>query len=93
MFDKIPDLTQPELAPLWGALMAFLRGWYRGKRWKARTLEGLMMGIVLLGVIPVLKQFGFSLEYALIIAGWAGYVGVDTFADWVGKKLGIEGKR
>jgi lambda family phage holin len=86
MFDKIPDLTQPHYAPLLGGLMAFLRAWYRGKRWKARMLEGLMMGIALLGVIPILTHFGLDERFATAFAGWAGYMGVDYLADKLGKK-------
>jgi lambda family phage holin len=93
MIEKIPDFTQPQFAPFWGALMAFLRGWYRGKRWKARLIEGVMMGIALLGVVPILKYFGFSDDYAIAFAGWAGYVGVDAFAEWAGKKTGFNGSK
>lgn len=87
MLDKIPDLTQPQYAPIFGALMAFLRAWYRGKRWKARMLEGAMMGIFLIGVIPILTHFGLSDNFATAFAGWAGYMGVDYMAEKFGRKV------
>ena len=90
MLDKFPDLTQPQHAPVLGAIMAFLRAWYRGKRWKARILEGAMMGIALLGVIPILTHFGFSANFATAFAGWAGYMGVDWLAEKFGKKVGAK---
>lgn len=86
MLDKIPDLTQPQYAPIFGALMAFLRAWYRGKRWKARMLEGAMMGIALLGIIPILVHMGMEQMYAVGFAGWAGYMGVDYLAEKLGRK-------
>lgn len=87
MLDKIPDLTQPQYAPILGALMAFLRAWYRGKRWKARILEGVMMGIALLGFIPILVHMGMEQMYATAFAGWAGYMGVDYMAEKFGRKV------
>lgn len=91
MLDKMPDLTQPQYAPLWGALMTFLRAWYKGKRWKARMLEGLMMGVALLGAVPLFLHMGFDTNYAIAFAGWAGYVGVDALAELFSRQMAKEG--
>ena len=85
------DATSPDKAPLWGFAMAFLRAWYRGKRWKSRMLEASMLAIALLGVDPALQWLGLPQNLAIAVAGWVGYVGVDTLSEWlkkwVGKKL------
>ena len=82
------DATSPDKAPLWGFAMAFLRAWYRGKRWKSRMLEASMLAITLLGVVPVLQWLGLPQNLAIAVAGWAGYVGVDTLAEMITRKMG-----
>ena len=82
------DATSPDKAPFWGFAMAFLRAWYRGKRWKSRMLEASMMAIALLGVVPVLQWLGLPQNLAIAVAGWAGYVGVDTLAEMITRKMG-----
>ena len=87
--DDLHRWAKAEYAPCYGAMMAFLRAWYRGKRWKARILEGAMMGVVLLCVVPSLKALGVSPALALAFAGWAGYVGVDALAAFVSRRMGV----
>lgn len=82
------DLTSPQYAPAWGFIMAFLRATYRGKRWKARFIEASMLAIALLGVVPVLQWLGLPQNLAIAVAGWAGYVGVDTLAEMITRKMG-----
>ena len=82
------DATSPDKAPLWGFMMAFLRASYRGKRWRSRFLEASMLAIALLGVDPVLQWLGLSQNLAIAVAGWVGYVGVDTVAEMMTRKMG-----
>lgn len=87
--DDLRKLARVEYAPIYGAMMAFLRAWQRGKRWQSRFIEGGMMGLALLCIVPTLESFGVSPAFSLAFAGWAGYVGVDTLADWAAKRMGV----
>lgn len=84
------DLADPQMAPIWGGAMAYLRATYRGKRWKARFIEASMLAIAMLGVIPVLQWLGLPQNLAIAIAAWSGYVGVDTLAGWASQKIGVK---
>lgn len=47
-----------------------------------------MLAIALLGVVPVLQWLGLPQNLAIAVSGWVGYVGVDTLAEMITRKMG-----
>lgn len=86
---EMHDITKSEYAPLYGGVIAFLRAWQRGKRWRGRCIEGSLMALSLVCVVPALEAFGVKPVFALAFAGWAGYVGTDALSAWVGSRMGV----
>lgn len=77
------EVARASLAPFLAFVTAFLRAAYRGKRWKARLLEGSLLAMATIGVAPVLRFFGLPPDLAVAFAVAGGYIGVDTLSDWL----------
>lgn len=77
------EVARASIAPILAFLTAFLRATYRGKRWKARLLEAMLLALATVGVAPVLKYMGLPPDLAIAFAVAAGYIGVDTLTDWM----------
>lgn len=71
------------VAPVLAFVTAFLRAAYKGKRWKARWLEGILLALATVGAAPVLNYAGLPPDLAVAFAVVAGYVGVDTLTEWM----------
>lgn len=77
------EAARASVAPLLAFVTAFMRATYRGRRWKARLLEGTLLALATIGVAPVLKYMGLPPDLAIAFAVGAGYIGVDTLTDWM----------
>jgi len=79
----LDEAARASVAPALAFVTAFLRAWYRGRRWKSRLLEGSLLALATVGVVPVLRYLGLPPDMAIAFAVAAGYVGVDTLAEWL----------
>lgn len=79
------EAARASVAPILAFITAFFRATYRGKRWKARLLEGTLLALATIGVAPVLKYLGLPSDLAIAFAVAGGYIGVDTLSDWLRK--------
>ena len=79
------EAARASVAPILAFITAFMRATYRGKRWKARLLEGALLALATIGVAPVLKYLGLPPDLAIAFAVGAGYIGVDTLSEWLKK--------
>lgn len=77
------EAARASVAPILAFITAFMRATYRGKRWKARLLEGTLLALATIGVAPVLKYMGLPPDLAIAFAVAGGYIGVDTMTDWM----------
>lgn len=77
------EAARASIAPVLAFITAFVRATYRGKRWKARLLEGTLLALATIGAAPVLKYMGLPPDLAIAFAVGAGYIGVDTMTDWM----------
>jgi lambda family phage holin len=77
------EAARASVAPLLAFVTAFMRATYRGRRWKARLLEGTLLALATIGAAPVLKYMGLPPDLAIAFAVGAGYIGVDTLSDWI----------
>lgn len=77
------EAARASVAPILAFITAFMRATYRGKRWKARLLEGTLLALATIGVAPVLKYMGLPPDLAIAFAVAGGYIGVDTLTDWM----------
>ena len=77
------ELARASVAPLLAFITAVLRATYKGRRWRARLLEGSLLALATVGVVPVLKFMGLPPDMAIAFAVAAGYIGVDSLADWL----------
>ena len=79
----LDEAARASVAPALAFATAFLRATYRGRRWRARLLEGALLALATVGVVPVLRWLGLPPDLAIAFAVGSGYVGVDTWADWI----------
>lgn len=77
------EAVRASVAPILAFITAFLRATYRGRRWKARLLEGALLALATIGIAPVLRFFGLPPDLAVAFAVGTGYIGVDTLTDWM----------
>lgn len=77
------EAARASIAPLLAFITAVLRATYRGKRWKARLLEGSLLAMATVGVAPVLRYAGLPPDLSIAFAVGAGYIGVDTLTEWM----------
>jgi lambda family phage holin len=77
------EAARASVAPLLAFVTAFMRATYRGRRWKARLLEGTLLALATIGAAPVLKYMGLPPDLAIAFAVGVGYIGVDTLSDWI----------
>jgi len=77
------EAARASVAPLLAFVTAFMRATYRGRRWKARLLEGTLLALATIGAAPVLKYMGLPPDLAIAFAVGAGYIGVDTLSEWI----------
>lgn len=77
------EAARASVAPLLAFVTAFMRATYRGRRWKARLLEGTLLALATIGAAPVLKYMGLPPDLAIAFAVGSGYIGVDTLSEWI----------
>lgn len=79
------EAARASVAPLLAFVTAFMRATYRGRRWKARLLEGTLLALATIGAAPVLKYMGLPPDLAIAFAVGSGYIGVDTLSEWINR--------
>lgn len=85
----VPDPSQQEIimngatAPLLAFVTAWLRAWNEGKSMLSRCIEGSLLGLATIAVIPVLKWLGLPENLAIFLGVSMGFVGVETLKLWL----------
>lgn len=76
-------LTNGAAAPILAFMTAWIRAWNEGKTMLSRWIEGSMLGLATVAVIPVLRWLGLPENLAIFLGVCMGFVGVETLKLWI----------
>lgn len=76
-------MTNVAVAPMLAFVTAWLRAWNEGKSMLYRCIDGSMLGLATVAVIPVLEWLGLPAKLAIFLGVSMGFIGVETLKIWI----------
>lgn len=80
------EVGRAAVAPILAFVTAIARSMYYGrKRWPSRIIEGVLLALATVAILPAMVYVGMSDDMAVFFGVAMGFVGVDTLSEWLKK--------